>query len=387
MSNKRICIVSAQYLPHTGGVENYVANLSRELAGRGHEVTILTSGADREIRTEINENGVEIIRLPSYQLMNGRFPFLKTNGRLRAFMKEFRKRTFDLMFVNVRFYTLSLYAVRLAKRMGVRCVLLDHGSSHVNTGGKLTTKLGELYEHMITMLEKRYCKEFACVSRQGTQWVKHFGIQTDVVLPNAVTVSAFEKMINDRRRDFRAEYGIPKEHTVIAFVGRLTLEKGIGELVEAVKRIGRDDVWLLAAGEGYLLDEMQATCTEQTRFVGRIPLPEVVSLLCDSNIFCLPSVSEGFPTSVLEAVMCGTYVITTYCGDAKEIVRDADHGVILPDNGVDGLTEAIRNALDAGDEARRAAAERCLQIVLENYTWNKTADKLLALIEAKDAQA
>ena len=146
--NKRICIVSAQYLPHTGGVESYVSNLSKELAGRGHAITILTSGADQEIRVEIDENNVEIIRLPSYQFMNGRFPFLKTNRKLRTFMKEFQKRPFDLMFVNVRFYTLSLYAVKLAKRMGVRCILMDHGSSHVNTGGRLTTKIGELYEFM-----------------------------------------------------------------------------------------------------------------------------------------------------------------------------------------------------------------------------------------------
>lgn len=81
--------------------------------------------------------------------------------------------------------------------------------------------------------------------------------------------------------------------------------------------------------------------------------------------------------------MCRSYVITTYCGDAKEIVKDAAHGVILPDNNVDGLTEAIKSAVALGAE-REAATERCLRVVLENYTWDKTADKLLALIDACD---
>ena len=122
MKSKKICIVSAQYLPHTGGVENYVANLSAELASRGHEVTVLTSCSGDSLVTEKNAKGVEILRLPSLQLMDGRFPFLKMGKALRSFTKSFKTRRFDLMFVNVRFYPLSLYAVRLARKMGVRCI-------------------------------------------------------------------------------------------------------------------------------------------------------------------------------------------------------------------------------------------------------------------------
>jgi len=384
LNSKKICIVSAQYLPHTGGVENYVANLSRELASRGHAVTILTSCNGKTVQTEELE-GVEIIRLPSLQLMNGRFPFLKSGRALRTFTKEFRERKFDLMFVNVRFYWLSLYAVRLAEKMKVRCILMDHGSSHVNTGGRLTTKLGEWYEHILTALEKRYCKEFACVSREGTRWVRHFGIQTDTDLPNAVFVDRFEAMKSAPTRDFRAEYGIPENAKVIAFVGRLTVEKGIRELADAFARIGREDVWLLAAGEGYLREELESRQIPNLRFVGRIPLDEVVSLLVQSQIFCLPSVSEGFPTSVLEAAICKCYVITTYCGDAKEIVKSPAHGIILPDNNSNGLYDAIVSVLDR-QEHRANAAELCYREVVENYTWERTADRLLSLMEAEETK-
>jgi glycosyltransferase involved in cell wall biosynthesis len=379
MNHKKICIVSAQYLPHTGGVENYVANLSAELCRRGHEVTILTSCDGKTVERE-SAGGVEIIRLPSHQFMDGRFPFLRHGKALRQFTKEFSRRSFDLMLVNVRFYPLSLYALRLARKMGVRALLLDHGSSHVTTGGKLTTKIGEWYEHIITWLEKRQCREFACVSKAGTEWVKHFGIDTDTVLPNAVSVERFERMKADSKRDFRAEYGIPENAKVISFVGRVTVEKGIRELVDAFEKINREDVWLLAAGEGYLKEELEARKIPNLRFVGRIPLEEVVSLLMQSDIFCLPSVSEGFPTSVLEASMCHAYVITTYCGDAKEIVRSPEHGIILPDNNTEGVYRSLMQVLDA-DEHRAHAVELCYNVVVENYTWEKTADKLLAIME------
>ena len=98
--SKKICIVSSQYLPHVGGVENYVFNLSRELERQGHEVTILTSQMDGAPNYEKN-GAIEIYRLPTRQFMGGRFPVLKKNKELRAFTKEFKERHFDLMIINM----------------------------------------------------------------------------------------------------------------------------------------------------------------------------------------------------------------------------------------------------------------------------------------------
>lgn len=382
MSQKKsVCIVTSQYLPHVGGVENYVDNLSRELAKRGHEITILTSEIENVPSYE-KKDGIEIYRLPTKQFMGGRFPVLKHNRTLRKFTKQFRTRRFDVMLVNMRFYFISLYAVRLAKKMGVRCIMLDHGSSHLNTGGKLTTKLSQWFEHGITFLEKRYCKEFAGVSKASLEWIRHFGIRSELLLPNAVDVEAFERYVRAQTCDFRAKYGIPKDDIVISFVGRLTLEKGIDRLVNAVKRIDaeRRDVWLLAAGNGYLLEKLAPIKSERTHFVGQIGSAEVAALLSQSDIFCLPSFSEGFPTCVLEAGICRSFVITTYRGDAKEVVLNREYGIILPDNAEDGIYEAIREVLDRL-EYRARATELCYERIVQNYTWRHTADRFLSLLD------
>ena len=383
---KRICIVSAQYLPHMGGVENYVSNLSAELAGRGHFVTIVTS--QNQDAPDFQQNGnVEIFRLPSYLFMNGRFPVLKHGKKLRAFQKAFCERHFDLMFVNVRFYLLSLYAVRLAKKQNIPCVLMDHGSGHIKMGGALTTKLGEWYEHLITFLEKRSCKRFACVSKEGTKWVKHFGIETDIVLPNAVSVEWFEERKKADNRNFRSEYQIPEEAVVISFVGRMVAEKGIHELMEAVKMLHSEQVWLIAAGDGPIAEELTAKPEHNMIFVGRLPREDVVALLLQSDIYCLPTIyPEGFPTSVLEAAMCHAFVITTIHGDSKEIIKSPEYGIVLPDNHPKHLSEAISSVLDRAD-IRKAAAERCYREVTEHYTWERTADKLLALIDDPNVHA
>jgi glycosyltransferase involved in cell wall biosynthesis len=381
-NKKCICIVSPQYLPHVGGVENYVYNFAKELISRGHTVTVVTSefgGAPEYER----DGEMEIYRLPSYSLMKGRMPVLKNNKKVREFSKEFAKKHFDAMLIMTRFYFLSLWAVKIAKKMGLRCIILDHGSAHVNTGNKFTSAIGRVYEHWITAREKRYCKEFAGCSRAVAKWIEHFKIYTDVVLYNAIDVEKFLSLKANACRDFRAEYNIPKDDLLIAFVGRLTLEKGLHLLVHAMNKVyeKRRDVHLLIAGSGYLREELEKVMCENVHFVGVIPTPEVAALLSSSNVLCLPSLStEGFPTVILEGVVCDNYVITTSGGGAKELITDRDYGIILPENTVDALYEAIMDVAD-DREYREAATARCYDRVINNYTWKHTADAFLNLLE------
>ena len=378
---KTFCLVSSQYLPHVGGVENYVYNLSRELSSRGHSVIIVTSFIEGTEEYERDGN-IEIYRLPSWQLMGGRFPVLKPSLKRRGLKRILASRKIDLMLVNMRFYFISLYALKLAKKLKISSVMLDHGSSHLNTGGALTSKLGEWFEHWITWREKKYCKSFAGVSKESLKWIKHFKIESDLLLPNAVDFDRFLSYSLAPVRDFRKEYGIPENDTVISFVGRLTVEKGIEQLVRSVNRINekRRDVWLLAAGAGYMQERLEPTACEHVRFVGQLPTSEVAALLSASDIFCLPSFSEGFPTCVIEACVCKNFIITTERGDAKEIVKSKEHGIILPTNEENGVYEALLSVLDE-HEHRRHAAELCYEIVKNNYTWVHTADKFLTVSE------
>ncbi len=380
---KNICIVSSQYHPHVGGVENYVHNLSKELAKSGNNITILTSHIDGVEDYEKNGN-IEIFRLPSIQLMNGRFPVLKPCAALRKFTKEFKKRKFDIMLVNMRFYFISLYALQLAKQMKLRCIMLDHGSSHLNTGSKITTKMSEWFEHILTFIEKFYCKEFAGVSKESLNWIKHFNIHSALVLNNAVDIDAFTEYIKNPVIDYRKEYNIPDDHIVISFVGRLTVEKGIDKLVNVIKKINeqRKDVHLLIAGGGYLEEPLTKIKSENTHFIGQVSSDKIAALLSKSDIFCLPSFSEGFPTCVIEAGVCKTFVITTFRGDAKEIISTKEHGIILPDNNEEGLYQAIISVLDE-PQYRKNAAELCYDVIINNYTWKHTAERFLQLIDNK----
>ena len=377
---KSICIVSSQYLPHLGGVEQYVDNFARELVSLGNRVTIITSEIKGAKEYEV-EGNLRIIRLPSIPFMGGRFPVLKCNNKLREWTKIIKNEKYDVMLVNTRFYFLSLYAVILAKKMNLRCIILDHGTSHLNTGGKITSKLGEVFEHCITWLEKRYVKEFAGVSGAVLEWIQHFNINSETILYNSINVDEFNNIKKNTKRNFRLEYNIPEYAVVISFVGRFTIEKGIEELVKAILKINetRKDVYLLAAGSGYLFDKLTPVINDNIFFVGSLIKEDVVAMLKACDIFCLPSVSEGFPTTVLEAAVCDNFIISTYRGGTKELIKSSEYGIILPDNNWEGLYEAIMDVADK-KEYRLSAALRCKNDIEKNYTWNATAKKFLSIL-------
>ena len=80
--------------------------------------------------------------------------------------------------------------------------------------------------------------------------------------------------------------------------------------------------------------------------MGQVTFEEVVSLLKVSDIFCLPSVSEGMPTSVMEAIACHNFVITTERGGAKEIIADDSYGIILENNKKDLVEKALLRSME-----------------------------------------
>ena len=72
-----ICFFSAQYLPTVGGVERYTYNLARRVVKAGHKALVVTSALPGLPDHETDAEGIEILRLPVWPLMNGRFPVLR----------------------------------------------------------------------------------------------------------------------------------------------------------------------------------------------------------------------------------------------------------------------------------------------------------------------
>ena len=164
--------------------------------------------------------------------------------------------------------------------------------------------------------------------------------------------------------------------------GRLLKEKGIYELIEAVERYNKnhEEIYLMLAGEGEEKAYVESHRSEYVIPLGRLQFEDVIAVLDQADIFCLPSVSEGFATSALEAAACKCYIITTERGGTKELVLDESYGTVMKDNSVDNIYRAIEEVV-ANTGLRKEGQELCYKRLKDNFTWKHTTDNLERIIE------
>lgn len=377
MSKKRkYCIFAAQYFPHLGGVERYTYNLSKKLIEMGNEVVIVTSNV-YHLKSYEKVDGIPVFRIPCFNLLEGRYPVLKPTSKFWKIHKRLLKTHFDMFIVNTRFYPHSLYAMILAKRKDSKCITLEHGTSHLSIHNNFWDTVGGMYEHLLTAVDKLFCKDYYGVSKACSEWSGHFNIQSKGVLYNSIDLEEIKEISDERVENYREKYHVPKEAIVITFTGRLLKEKGLPQLLNVMDEIckKREDTYLFIAGDGDMEEEINARKTNHIIPVGRIDFKHIVALLNDSDIFCLPSFSEGFSTSILEAVACNCYVLTTARGGARELLIDDRYGTVIPNNNENILLDALESILD-DKEHRDAAVELAYERVKNHFTWDIVAQQV-----------
>ena len=371
------CIFSANYLPHIGGIERYTYYLSKELIKRGHTVTVVTENVVKGETHEISD-GIEIFRFPCYNLINGRYPITKKNKLSKEIDTEINGRKFDFVIINARFYLHSIYAAKFAHKHSIPMITIEHGSSHLSVNNRLFDYLGAKWEHFITERLKKYCKDYYGVSKAACDWSGHFGIKSKGVLFNAIDLDEIEQLLKKPIVSYRKEYDIPDNAVVITYTGRLVKDKGSAALALAFEKASLDNAFLLIAGDGEMMDEIKSVASRDKHIIplGRLNFKQVVSLLGESEIFCLPTVyPEGLPTSVLEAAAAKNFIITTRVGGAKEFILDDSYGILMNSNGLDELVPAIRKAV-SDTKYRDSATQKAYDRLKEYFVWEKTADKV-----------
>lgn len=371
----RIAIFSAQYPPHMGGIENFTQNLARALGNRGHAVTVVTNDTNSIGAGWACEDGFDVLRLPCVPLVDGRLPLPKPSTVRRELLKELSAREFDGVLVNARFYPHSLLGMKVARARGLAPLVLDHGSAYLSFSNPLLDPCVRIYEHVMTALGKRYKPRYFGISHKSVEWLRTFGIEAEGVISNSIDAAEFRECAS--RRDFRAELELDKDDFLVAFVGRLIPEKGISSIIEASRNcelISRRVVFALA-GDGPLADEVKAAEGPNLRWVGRLGKNDVSALLQQSDALCLPSRSEGFSTTLLEAGACGCPAVVTDIGGARELIPDEHYGTIIKSMATSSIIAAI---VHLADDSLLLMEQRrdCQSLVEKNYSWNSTAESV-----------
>lgn len=373
---KTFLFISAQYLPTTGGVERFTHALACNLIAQGHKVIVATSALCDLPNHETDANGIEIFRLPAIPFMNGRLPLVRPGRQFSVLSRELWKRKIDYCVINTYFYPLSMYAASQVYRRNIPALIINHGSAWLMTGNKILQLAGQLYEHIASRLCHHYCPRFFGVSPAARDWVKTFSIIPEGVITNAIDPDAVKNSA-DSNTDLRAELNLPQNAPVIAFVGRMIPEKGVLPLIDAVAVIRQvhPDACLLMAGNGPLYDQFCNSAPNGVYLLGAQPYEKVLALLQQANVFCLPSRSEGFACTVLEAAAMGCPIITTATGGSPDLLITPEYGILLKDMSAESISDACIQVL-SDPQWQKEAAVRSYQRLVENFTWNSSLQQL-----------
>lgn len=172
--------------------------------------------------------------------------------------------------------------------------------------------------------------------------------------------------------DIRSALDLPKNGHLLLTVGRLTVQKGHAYLLEAMPVVLAEhpDMVLALAGDGVLRDSLVAKAKalgieDSVRFLGvRSDIP---ALLQTADVYLMPSLSEGLPMALLEAMSLAVPVVVSDLRGMTDVIVDEKHGLIVEPEDVAGLTFALNRML--GSEALRKEFGRAAQEVLfERYT-------------------
>lgn len=191
-------------------------------------------------------------------------------------------------------------------------------------------------------------------------------------------------------RRIREHYGLGQPYVLC--VGTLEPRKNIARLARAFNRMKErhkniPHILVIAGGVGWLSSETLAAIRDLEgrdwcRYVGGIPRADIAALYSAGELFVLVPLYEGFGLPILEAMACGTPVITSNRASLPEVVGDA--GLQVDPNDVEGLAEAMRQVLENEElsaEMRRKGLERA-----KLFSWEETARQTLKVYREAYAQ-
>ena len=358
-TNHHYAIFSSLYFPHPGGVEVFTDNLAHELESQGHQATIVTMRIDASSSYERLSDGVDVHRLPCRPFFGGRLPWTVHSSEYEKRFDKLMDLDIDRVVVNTRFYPHSLEGLRLARAIGAPAIVLDHGSDHICFGNAMDP-LVEVYEHAITKKVITYRPTFCGISQASVKWLEHFDIDAKGVIPNAIDAKAFRERCSGM--NYRAELGIDPHSPIVSYVGRLTPEKGPHILVKVARQMS--DLSFVLAGDGTLFNRLAADKPDNVFFLGNIGRENLSALMSQSDFFCLPTRSEGFCTSLLEAGAYGVPFVVPEVGGAFEVAGDSSVTRITKGRSTNEIASALAslvsmstNDLEEGRQALRYHVE------------------------------
>lgn len=211
----------------------------------------------------------------------------------------------------------------------------------------------------------------AVTSRADKEYIQtEYDIEADKisVIPNYINTEIFQPNNSNHKHTDR-----------IIFVGRLNKQKNLKVLIQALAGSGIQLDIIGSGEEKESLDSLAKQNNAALNFLGNIPNNQLPEKLAQYSLFVLPSLYEGMPKTLLEAMSCGLACVGTDVTGINEVIKHEENGLLAQNDAKDLQKQILRLANDQG--LRDRLGRRARQFILDNYSLDTQIEKEIKIYE------
>lgn len=364
-----------------GGPTKVVSELTEALAQKGVQISIFAPQENGKGKTQVHPDGVDLKLFPKGFL--SRFWTSFSPALARACQREISN--FDLIHIHEIWHHPHFAAYRAAKRTRKPYMVTAHGTLEPWCLNHKAFKK-KIYA---TLIQKGILKKASAIHAFTEEEVKSISDFVDnrnvFVIPNGINLEEFQSL--PPREEIEKLYPELNNKKVVLFLGRIHPIKGLDILARAFGKVLRErkDIQLVIAGpdnDRYKgdIEEIfrRENALNNTTFTGMLTGIGKLEALSRADVFVLPSYSEGFSMSILEAMACELPVIITRQCNFPEVAKVGAGEVIEPDAAQ--LVKVLIKLL-SNPQVCKEMGKKGKRLIEEKFTWDKIASQMLEIYE------
>lgn len=367
-------MIAREFPPVSGGIGYYVYNLSKGLIKKGHKVTVITRGSTRIVEREVID-GIDVLKATFFPL----YPFHMTlhgffvNSLLKSLGPEFSLvHLHSPLIPSIKTDLPIITTVHTAMR-------IDSRYHEVVDPYSLAEKVQSMYfSPFVESQLLRLSDKVTAVSPSVANELKEYGMDSSevTVMWNGVDEKIFFPI---RKKEKFEKY--------VLYTGVLRARKGLFDLIKCailVKRI-IPDIKFVICGTGSLLQNLKEKVRsvgleEQVIFLGRVDRKKLIQIYQNATIHVVPSIYEGLPTVLLEAMACGLPVVATNIGGNRDIISSNVNGLLIPPGSPEAMAKMIMILWD-NESLRKKIGGNARETILKKYTWDIVVNDFVNVYE------
>lgn len=349
-----------------GGAEQVLIRIVKELQSRGIQCEVLLL-KDTWLADELRKNHINTYILP---LKRSFHPLWMVKV-----IQYIKKRNINCLHSHE--FAMNCHSAIISRCLGLNCVTTVHGKNYYTDTylRRYMYKIVSLITNMVAVSDD----------------IKEYLVNKVNISPKNITVIKNGIITNKRSYDLnirtkiRNELGVAGTTILIGAIGNLYPVKGHIYLLKAINLIVKkqNNIHLIIAGRGKEENNLRKYI-EDNNLSDYITLlgyrDDVAELLSAIDIFVMPSISEGLPMALLEAMVVGKPVVVSNVGGMPEVVMNRNTGILYEYNDYENLAYSIIELIN-DDELRNNISMNAKNLVKNKYSFNEMIDKYIELYQ------